>query len=112
MPLDIIICYIYGTMGFLALGLRRSYMAVPTSLALLCLAVALLLHAPDRGFMRTLTVPLQASRVLRFLLLALFIIPPLLGWVVLRLLGGGQQPPAFGVSATVMLCIVILAALA
>ncbi|MEY2490927.1 MAG: hypothetical protein QOC70_2869 [Verrucomicrobiota bacterium] len=111
-PAHILTSYAYGNMNVLAFGSRKSYMAVPTALALMALALSVLAYAPDRGLMRSLTASTQASRVFRRLLVALFVAPPLLGWFVLKFLDGRNSPPEFGVSTTVMLCIVFLAALA
>jgi signal transduction histidine kinase/ActR/RegA family two-component response regulator len=111
-PGHILMSYAYGNMNVLAFGSRKSYMAVPTALSLASLAVALLLYAPRRGLMDSLTARTQASRVFRLLLVALLIVPPLLGWFVLKVLAGSTAPPEFGVSTTIMLCIVFLAALA
>jgi signal transduction histidine kinase len=111
-PAHILMSYAYGNMNVLAFGSRKSYMAAPTAVALMLLALAVLLYAPDRGLVRTLTARTQASWVFRRLLIALLLVPPVLGWLVLKLFGGAEAPPEFGVSTTVMLCVAVLAALA
>jgi PAS domain S-box-containing protein len=111
-PTQILVCYIYGNMNVLAFGSRLSYMAVPTASALLAISLALLLHAPDRGLMRTLTTRNQAGRMFRRLILGLLLLPPVLGWLVLEFFQGRENPPEFGISATVILSILILGALA
>lgn len=110
-PTHILTSYAYGNMNVLAFGSRKSYMAVPTALALMSLALAILLYALDRGLMQTLSARTQASWVFRRLLVALLVAPPALGWFVLKIFGGAEAPPEFGVGTTVMLCIVVLAAL-
>ncbi len=111
-PGYILLSYAYGNMSVLAFGSRHSYMAVPTALALISLALAILLIAPERGAMRTLTGRTQASREFRWLLLACLLVPPALGGFVLTFLGGRQNPPEFNVGTTAILCSAILAALA
>jgi PAS domain S-box-containing protein len=111
-PGGILICYVYGNMNVLAFGKRNSYMALPTAAALVTLAIAILLHAPNRGLMRPITSRNQSGRMFRRLLIALLILPPLLGWFVLVFLNGHESPAEFGVGATVMLSIVILAIVA
>ena len=111
-PAYILLSYAYGNMSVLGFGSHRSYMAVPTAAAFISVAVGILLDAPRRGVMQTLTTRTPASRVLRWLLLACLLVPPALGWFVLTFLEGRQNPPEFSVSTTVMLCSVILAALA
>src|SRR5262249_9386417 len=102
----------YGNVSVLAFGQRPSYMAVPTASALIAISLGLLLHTPDRGLMRPLTIRNQAGRMFRRLLLGLLVLPPVLGWVVLVSFHGRENPPAFGISATVMLSVFILGALA
>ncbi len=111
-PAHILTSYAYGNMNVLAFGSRRAYMSVPTALALLSMSVSVLLYAPHRGLMRTMTARSHASRVFRWLLVALVLLPPAIGWFVLTWLGGADAPPEFGVATTVMLSIVFLAALA
>ena len=75
-PTHILTSYAYGNMNVLAFGSRRSYMAAPTALALMSLALAVLLYALDRGLMQTLSARTQASWVFRRLLVALLVAPP------------------------------------
>ncbi len=112
MPTEILVCYIYGNMNVLAFGPRLSYMAVPTATALIAISLAILLGGPDRGLMRPLTIRNQAGRMFRRLLIGLLLLPPILGWLVLVFFHGRENPPEFGISATVMLSMFILGALA
>lgn len=111
LPAHILMCYVYGNTEVLTFGPGWSYMAAPTALALVSLALAILLHTPGRGIMRTLMARTQASRVFRRLVLAALLVPPALGWFVLGVLEGRDNPPEYGVSTTVILCVVVLMAL-
>lgn len=74
--------YLYKIDSFYGLGVY-SQMALHTAITFIILAVGILFACPERGFMKTATSELAGGVMLRRLLLAILIMPPSLGWLVL-----------------------------
>jgi len=110
-PIQALIGYFYATMAVLGMTVQSGYMAVPTAVALLCAVAALLLHAPGRGIMATLTSATAASVASRALLIALIIVPLAMGWVVLHLVRGGEHTIEYGVATVALITVVLLVTL-
>ncbi len=85
--------YAYGTQSFYGIG---SYipMAFNTALAFASLVVALLLDAPDRGYLKFFTSGGPAGKIAAMLLPAVLVVPFLVGWATLYALNAGQLDQA------------------
>jgi PAS domain S-box-containing protein len=110
-PIQALIGYFYATMAVLGMTMESGYMSVPTAMALLCGAAALLLHAPGRGMMAILTSPSPGSVASRGLLIFLIIVPLVMGWVVLHLVRRGEHTIEYGVATVALITVVLLVTL-
>jgi len=110
-PIQALIGYFYATMAVLGMTEQSGYMSVPTAVALLCGAAALLLHAPGRGMMAILTSPSPGSVASRGLLIFLIIVPLAMGWVVLYLVRRGEHTIEYGVATVALITVVLLVTL-
>ena len=110
-PIQALIGYFYATMAVLGMTKQSGYMAVPTAVALLCAVVALLLHAPGRGIMATLTSATPGSVASRAFLIVLIIVPLAMGWVVLHLVRRGEHTIEYGVATVALITVVLLVTL-
>ena len=102
-PSQALLGYFYGRMTIIGLGPQSSYMAVPTAVAFLGAGMALLLYGAGRDLMATLTAPTRASAIFRRLLLASVLVPLVLGWTTLDLLGGRHYAPEYSVATVALL---------
>ena len=110
-PIQALVGYFYATMAVLGMTMQSGYMSVPTAVALLCGAGALLLHAPGRGMMAILTSPSPGSVASRGLLIFLIIVPLAMGWVVLYLVRRGEHTIEYGVATVALITVVLLVTL-
>ena len=110
-PIQALVGYFYATMAVLGMTMQSGYMSVPTAVALLCGAGALLLHAPGRGMMAILTSPSPGSVASRGLLVFLIIVPLAMGWVVLYLVRRGEHTIEYGVATVALITVVLLVTL-
>ncbi|WP_162901667.1 PAS domain-containing protein [Breoghania sp. L-A4] len=83
-------------------------MAVPTSLGLAALFVALLLARPDRGWLRYAFRDDDIGGVFRLVLPAVAIVPPLLAFAAMRAMESGLFEPSFGFAVLAVVTTVVL----
>lgn len=109
-PSQALLGYFYGRMTIIGLGPQSGYMAVPTAAAFLGAGMALLLYGAERDLMATLA-PTRASAIFRRLLLASVLVPLVLGWTTLDLLGGRHYAPENSVTTVALLTTFVFVAL-
>ncbi len=110
-PLQALIGYFYATMAVLGMTAQTGYMSIPTAIALLCGAGALLLHAPGRGIMAVLTSATPGSVASRALMIVLVIVPLAMGWVALSLVRRGEHTIEYGIATVALITVVLLVTL-
>jgi PAS domain S-box-containing protein len=111
-PLQVLIGYFYGNLTPYGLGSVLGYMAPPTALALVLLGAGIVAARPKRGFMRHVLAGTPVGSFLRRFLFVLFVVAPLMGWIVLNLFGGKERPASYNVSMVVTISILLFAFLA
>jgi PAS domain S-box-containing protein len=95
-----ILGYAYGVRALYTLGPYTS-VALHTSVAFLCCAIALLFARPEQGLVRLLSLRTSGAALARRMLPAAIVLPFLLGWLVL----GGQRAGLYNAEFSLVLLV-------
>jgi PAS domain S-box-containing protein len=105
--LQALVGYAYGVRVFYQFSIYTTSMALHTALTFGVLSVGILYLHPESGLMQTITSELDGGLIARRLLLATFVLPLVLGWLIVKGYEANKYDPAFGMSLLVVVLIII-----